>query len=252
MIDGDEMGIEVVLVISLVLFTSAFIKGVTGFGTSLIAIPILTFFLLEPSEARALIVTINILLNIYILVSARQLRYEHARPYMVLIVSVFIAALISGFLLNRLTSEIFFILMGILLVFTAINRFFNIKFNIKHPKRYYVPLGLMGGTLNTLLGAGSVPVLIFLGNTNVKKADFRVTVSLFLLILNIGSLISFLISNEYNTTIFLWSLLFTPVMVLGTYFGIRSQHKFNERTFQMIVAVLLFIIGLNSIFGFLG
>ncbi|MFH5882422.1 sulfite exporter TauE/SafE family protein [Liberiplasma polymorphum] len=242
------MTFEVFLLISLVLFTSAYIKGVTGFGTSLIAIPVLIAFFLVPAEARALIVSINLLLNIYILVSAKRLRFEDYKPYLLLIISVFVAALISGFLLPRVTFEIFNVLMGILLIFTAINRFFDIKFNIKHPKRYYIPLGLIGGTLNTLLGAGSVPVLIFLGNIGVKKTEFRVTVSLFLLILNAGSLISFVISSTYTSQTALWALIFTPVMVLGTFFGIRSQHVFNEKVFSRVVAVLLFIIGVNSIF----
>lgn len=246
------MSLEVFLLICVVLLVSAFIKGVTGFGTSLIAIPVLTFFFLPPTDARALIVSINLILNIYILVSAGRLRYADAKPYMLLIGSVFVAAILSGFLLPRFTADAFFVLMGILLVLTALNRLFDMTFTIRHPKRYFVPLGLVGGTLNTLLGAGSVPVLIFLGNTNIKKSEFRVTVSLFLLILNAGSLISFVISNTYSTTIGLWSLVFTPVMVLGTFIGIRFQHRFNEQVFKKVVAVMLLVIGLNSIFGFLG
>ncbi len=245
------MTIEVFILVAAVLLISAFIKGVTGFGTSLIAIPILIFFVMEPGEARALIVSINLFLNMYILLSARKLTYAHAKPYLLLIISVFIAALISGFLLGRMTAELFQILMGILLLFTAINRFFEVRFHIKNPKRYFVPLGLVGGTLNTLIGAGSVPVLIFLGNTDLKKSEFRVTVSLFLLILNGGSLISFLISGSYSAQIATWALIFFPIMIIGTYLGIKSQHQFNERTFSKVIAVMLFIIGINSIFGIL-
>lgn len=246
---SDIMEIEIIIFVGILLFSSAYIKGITGFGTSLIAIPLLVAFVLEPAEARALIVSINIILNLYILFSSRQLTFSDYKPYTMLIISVFVAAIASVVLLGSLTSEAFGIMLGILLLITAINRFFNIKFNIKNPKRYFIPLGLVGGTLNTLLGAGSVPVLIFLGNTNIKKSDFRLTVSLFLLILNTGSLISFVISNTFNTTIALWALLFTPIMFLGTFFGIKSQHIFNEKVFSKLVAILLFVIGINSIFG---
>ncbi len=238
----------VYLSITLVLLLSAIIKGVSGFGTSLIAIPaLIALGVMGPAEARALIVSINLVLNAIILASARQLTYAHAKPYMLLIASVFVAALLAGFLLPRVTATIFHVLMGGLLILTALNRFFDIRFTIVHPKRYYVPLGLVGGTLNTLIGAGSVPVLIFLANSETKKAEFRVTVSLFLLILNAGSLISFLLAGTYASDIALLGIAFAPVMIIGTFLGIRFQHRVNERVFKKLVAVLLFFIGVNGI-----
>ena len=41
--------------------------------------------------------------------------------------------------------------------------------------------------------------------------------------------------------------MFAPVMILGTFLGIRFQHRVNERLFQKLVAVLLFFIGINGI-----
>ncbi len=242
------MDIIVYTIITIVLLVSAMIKGVSGFGTSLIAIPsLIALGVMGPADARALIVSINLVLNMIILISARKLTFEHARPYMLLIVSVFVAALLAGFLLPRVTADIFHVLMGVLLILTAINRFFDVRFTIEHPKRYFVPLGFVGGTLNTLIGAGSVPVLIFLANSKTKKTDFRVTVSLFLLILNAGSLISFLLAGTYSSDIALLGVVFAPVMIFGTFIGIRFQHHVNEQLFKKIVAVLLFVIGINGI-----
>ena len=243
------MTIEIYLLAAFILMLAAFTKGVTGFGSSLIAIPLLTAFVFLPEDARAIVVTVNLILNIFILASAKKLSFSALKPFWVLIVTVFIASILSGFLLPRFDAQLFNIVLGILLIFTAINNLFKIKFRIEHPKRYFIPVGILGGTLNTLIGAGSVPVLIFLANTNLKKADFRISILFFLLILNSGSLISFVINANYGWNIAYQALIFMPVVLVGSFLGIRWQNRFNEVTFQRIIAILLLVMGFNGIFG---
>ena len=243
------MPIELYIFSAIILFLAAYTKGVTGFGSSLIAIPLLAAFVLVPEDARALVVTINLILNIFILASAKKLSFKALKPFSILIITVFIASILSGFLLPSFDARLFNIVMGILLIVTALNNLLNIKFRIEHPSRYFIPIGILGGTLNTLIGAGSVPVLIFLANTNLKKADFRIAILFFLLILNSGSLISFVINANYSYAIAYQALLFMPVVLLGSFLGIRSQNKFNENTFKRIIAVLLLVMGINAIFN---
>ncbi len=243
------MTFELYLLAAFILFFAAYTKGVTGFGSSLIAIPLLAAFVLVPEDARALVVTVNLILNIFILASAKKLSFKALKPFWVLIVTVFVSSILSGFLLPRFDSTLFNIVLGVLLILTALNNLFNVRFRIEHPKRYFIPIGILGGTLNTLIGAGSVPVLIFLANTNLKKADFRISILLFLLILNSGSLISFVINANYSWNIAYQALLFMPVVLIGSFLGIRSQNVFNEVTFQRIIAVLLLVMGINGIFN---
>ena len=244
------MPIELIILSAAVLFLAAFTKGVTGFGSSLIAIPILAAFVLVPEDARALVVTVNLILNIYILMSAKKLSFSALKPFSWLIISVLVASLLSGFLLPSFDHQAFNIVLGLLLVLTALNNLLNIQFKIEHPKRYFIPIGLLGGALNTLIGAGSVPVLIFLANTKLKKDDFRIAILFFLMILNSGSLISFVITGEYSFNILFMALISMPVVILGSFLGIKSQHKVNEVTFKRVIAVILLVMGLNGLFGF--
>ena len=243
------MPIELIILSAVVLFLAAFTKGVTGFGSSLIAIPILAAFVLVPEEARALVVTVNLILNIYILMSAKKLSLSALKPFSWLIISVLVASLLSGFLLPRFDHQAFNIVLGLLLVLTALNNLLNVQFKIEHPKRYFIPIGLLGGALNTLIGAGSVPVLIFLANTKLKKDDFRIAILFFLMILNSGSLISFVMTSQYSFNILFMALISMPVVILGSFLGIKSQHKVNEVTFKRVIAVILLIMGFNGLFG---
>ncbi len=240
-----------VLLITIIMAIAAFVKGIIGFGSSLIAIPLISAFVLAPGDTRAIVVTINLMLNLYLIIRADTLNLDGIKTFLPLIISVFIASLISGFFLTRFDSDAFNIVLGILLILTALNKLFKLSFIIPHPKRYFIPVGLLGGALNTLVGAGSVPVLIFLGNTDLKKDDFRTTIILFLLVLNIGSLGSFMINGAYDYTLLLIALGIMPVLLIASNLGIASKNKINDQIFQTIISLFLLFIGLNTIFGWL-
>lgn len=240
-----------VLLITIIMAIAAFVKGIIGFGSSLIAIPLISAFVLAPEDTRAIVVTINLMLNLYLLIRADTLNLAGIKTFLPLIASVFVASLVSGFFLTNFNNDVFNIVLGLLLILTALNKLFNLSFVIPHPKRYFIPVGLLGGALNTLVGAGSVPVLIFLGNTDLKKDDFRTTIILFLLVLNIGSLGSFMINGAYDYTLLLIALGIMPVLLIASNLGIASKNKINDALFQTIISLFLLFIGLNSIFGWL-
>lgn len=245
-----EIFLEILYILS-IMALAAYVKGIIGFGSSLIAIPLLSAFVLAPGDTRAIVVTINLMLNVYLLIKADTLNLEGVKTFIPLIVSVFVASLVSGFFLTNFNRDAFNIVLGILLILTATNKLLNLSFHIPHPKRYFIPVGLLGGALNTLVGAGSVPVLIFLGNTDLKKDDFRTTIILFLLVLNIGSLGSFMINQFYDYRLLWIALGIMPVLLIVSNLGIRSKNTINDALFQKLVAVFLLFIGLNIIFAWL-
>jgi uncharacterized membrane protein YfcA len=234
--------------ILLILSVAAFVKGIVGFGSSLIAIPLIAAYFLSPTETRVLVVTINLMLNIYLFIKADTFNLEGFKTFLPLIVSVLVASILSGFILERFDSNAFNLTLGILLIIAALNQLLGLKVTIKHPKRYFIPVGLLGGALNTLIGAGSIPILIFLGFSNLKKEDFRTTIILFLMILNSSSILSFTVSGFYPISMLLVALSMIPFLLLASYLGILSKNRINETFFQKFVALFILAIGLNTIF----
>lgn len=235
--------------ILLILMLAAFVKGIVGFGSSLIAIPLIAAYFLTPEDTRVLVVTINLMLNIYLFIKADTFNLEGIKTFLPLILSVLLASILSGFILESFDSETFNITLGILLILASLNQLFNLNITLKHPKRYFIPIGLLGGALNTLIGAGSIPVLIFLGFTNLKKDDFRTTIILFLMVLNSGSVLSFTINGFYPLSILWMALIMIPFLLIASYLGIQSKNKIHESYFQKAVAIFILIIGLNTIFN---
>ncbi len=243
------MTIPVFLGIAAIMMIAAFVKGVSGFGSSLIAIPLIAAFFLLPQETRVLVVTINLCLNVFMLVQARSFNKEAFKTFLPLIVSVILASLISGVFLDRFEERMFTVVLSVLLIFTALNKLFKLSWVIRHASRYFVPVGLLGGALNTLLGAGSVPVLIYLGNSDLKKDDFRVTIVLFLFILNSSSLLSFVLNEQYPLPLVWLSLSLLPMVLVGNALGMKMQGRINDRSFDVLISVFLLVMGFNGLFG---
>lgn len=245
------MTLEVTLIIGIIILLSSIIKGITGFGTALFAMPLITLFFLSPLEARPLIVTINLSLNIFILIKEKKLNKEAIAPIKTLFLSGFIAAILGGFFLSSMSDYLFNALLGSLLIFTAINKLFNLNFIIKGYERFYVFIGSIGGLLNTLIGAGGVPVLIYLSNTDLKKDHFRLSILLYFFAMNVGSLLAFLMNNTYSQSIFFTSLSIIPFALFGGFIGLKVIPYINNVLFSRIVSVLLLLMGLNSLLSIL-
>ncbi len=231
------------LSLAAILFIAACVKGISGFGSSLIAIPLIGFFLLSVEDTRALVVTINFLLNVLMLRQLRSLKRETLKTFLPLIGGVLVASIISAFFLRAFLGAWFNAVLSLLLMVTALNKLFTTPWIIRSPRRYFFPVGLLGGALNTLIGAGSVPVLIFLGNTTLKKNDFKAAMVFFLLVLNTASLLSFVAADVYPVITLGWVVALVPVVFIGNTLGMRLSNRIPEKQFSLGLAVGLLTMG---------
>ena len=234
--------------IGIIFLASSVIKGITGFGTALFALPLITAFFLTPELARPLVVGVNLCLNIFILYKEKSISKQNYFNYQPLIISGFIASILSVFLLPRINIQSFTIILGVLMVLTALNKLFEGHHTINNHQRYYILVGILGGILNTLIGAGGVIVLIFLSNTRVIKKEFRLTLLIYFFIINTGSMIAFLFNQSLHLETIGSIFLVLPFAILGSLLGILMNRNINERIFTKIVSLLLIIMGLNNIF----
>ncbi|MFW6299067.1 MAG: sulfite exporter TauE/SafE family protein [Bacillota bacterium] len=245
------MTFELVFYGGLILLFSSFMKGITGFGTALFAMPLLTAFFFEPEVSRPIIVSINLLLNFFILFKEKNFTLENFRALAPLVVSGFLFAVLSGFVLSYVDFRLFSILLGSLLILTALNKLLNLNFTIRRYRPFFLPIGSLGGILNTLVGAGGVPVLIFLSNTPLKKDAFRTSLLLFFFAINSGAIISFVVFEQYPAATLSYIALFLPFVIVGSLLGMKAVSRINNTLFQRLVAVLLLIMGLDSLFNIL-
>lgn len=243
--------IELILLGGLVMLLSAFIKGISGFGTAIFAVPLLIAFFFLPQEARVIVVSLNLVLNIFILTKENAITKENFLEIKTLIIPGFIFAILTGFFLGSIDDTLFRIVLGNLLLLTGINKLFNFPYKVHNIKRYFPTIGALSGILNTLIGLGGIPVLIYLSNTAIEKKEFRNTLMIFFLFINIGSVLTFIINDAYTLQLVMYSAAYIPFIIGGSLIGMALVKHINNVNFNRIIAVLLLIMGISNLFNIL-
>ena len=160
-------------------------------------------------------------------------------------------AFLGGYI--QLPSEIYRVLVGIILIFAGFQFLFNIfKFFKKKSDEPVKPLvvsepALVAGFLSGLTGTGGgiflSPLIVFLGWTNVKGASG--TAAAFILFNSISGLLGNITSvSLIPNTIFLYSFAVIGGVLIGTQLGIKIL---NEHHMKNVLGVVLIVAGFKFI-----
>ena len=161
------------------------------------------------------------------------------------------AAFIGGYL--NLTSDIYRVLVGVILVFAGFQFLFDIfKYVQKktdRPVNFWLGLfaGVIIGFLSGLTGTGGgiflSPLIVFLGWTTVKGSSG--TAAVFILFNSISGLLGNITSiSLIPNTIFLYSFCAFGGVLIGTQLGIKI---FNEHYMKNALGIVLIVAGFKFI-----
>jgi uncharacterized membrane protein YfcA len=161
------------------------------------------------------------------------------------------AAFIGGYL--NLTSDIYRVLVGVILVFAGFQFLFDIFKYVKkktdRPVNFWLGLfaGVIIGFLSGLTGTGGgiflSPLIVFLGWTTVKGSSG--TAAVFILFNSISGLLGNITSiSLIPNTIFLYSFSAFGGVLIGTQLGIKIL---NEHYMKNALGIVLIVAGFKFI-----
>jgi len=230
----------------LVIMLSGFIQGTTSFGFSLIALPLLGI-MLSLKLVVPLLVIFSLFMNSIILFKLRD--YIDLKRILVLIFSSIITTPIGAYLLISIDENILKLIVGIIVVLSAIIFKLGFNINVKNEKLAFIPVGFMSGLLNGAVSLSGPPVIIFLTNQKTEKQVFRATLTSFFWILNIATIFVFFYNGLINVKVLNLSAKLMPGLLIGLFFGMKLGDSIQQKTFQDATIFLLFCMGSLSIFG---
>jgi len=241
------MTTEMILILILVFAVSALLKGWAGFGTNLLALPLLLLLGYVKTEAVPIVMSVNVVLNIVILFENKKFRFSAFRDIWIMVLAGGIFTFIGNFYLQESSEEFIRILVGVVLILFVLNKIFHQTFVIKHKERYFILVGMLSGALNGLAGLGGLPALILLSNSGMKRDRFKATLVLYFLMMNIFVVISSYV-NGYFTSFVLINIGYAlPAAVALTLVGVYLSRRVSEKWFQRSMLVVLFALGVNLI-----
>jgi uncharacterized membrane protein YfcA len=224
----------------LVIAVAYTVKGVSGMGGPLLAVP---FIASLTSVEHAVVV-----LSLANMVSNGWLLWEHRAGakgtgfVMIPFLAVGTLAVIAGtWLLTEIDDRILSVVIA-LVIAAYIWRYFAdpaVGLEKETARRIAAPMGLLGGGLLGATGTAGPLIMTYLHSLRMKRSSFIHMMSLTFNVFGLIQLVTLVVLGAFTperTTQALWAIL--PVAAV-TAVGIRIGRLINQKTFQRIVLALL-------------
>jgi len=224
-----------------VIFIGYFMFGVSGFGSSLITVPLLSH-VAAPAALLPMLVLLDIcaatVLGARFRAGVAGIEIRRLLPFTVAGAALGVSLLVS------LPRDALMIAIGVFTLSYAAYQLYD-PVDLKPIHRYWAaPAGFFGGVMTTLFGAGAPPYVMYLTRRLVDKAGLRSTIAA-MAVLAIGArLLAFAVAGlMFNSEVWLVFLMLLPSGALGLYFGHRLHLRISRAQMLRAIFVMLLISG---------
>jgi uncharacterized protein len=233
---------------SLVILAAMFLRTVTGFGSALIAIPLLAL-LYSAKFAIPFIMLYECLIDLMILgKDSLRIRRELKDAWPLLIFGL-IGVPLGAEILVLSDEWLLKVLMGIALVFFSFLLLFNWSFKLKRDKTVSAAFGLLGGFLCGSIGMPGPPMALLLGGQGFEKAAFRRLMVIFLTVIDFSTFFYFILIGLIDFAMLLQSLKLLPALIIGFLAGRSVFGRIDEANFRRLTLTITLISGILLLFS---
>jgi uncharacterized membrane protein YfcA len=226
-----------------ILAAAYFIRGITGFGSGLIAVPLLALFL----PLKFVVPTILLLdFSASSVIGGLHFKRVHWNEIGALIPFGIVGVVVGTRLLVNLPTEPMLIaLAGFVFVF-AIRSVFNIRGDKPASRWWAAPAALTGGTVGALFGTGGPPYVIYLNHRIRDKGELRATLSALFFSEGLTRIASFLVAGLLLTAkVWLAYLAALPLVLGALHLGGRAHVRLSAAQMTRLVGLLLLVSSLS-------
>ncbi|MFK5913026.1 MAG: sulfite exporter TauE/SafE family protein [Woeseiaceae bacterium] len=223
-----------------IMVTAYTFRGVTGFGSGLIAIPLLAFFL-----PLTFVVPFIGLLDM----SASILQITHTRQHIAWrvifrAIPFAIFGVVTGlFIIQSLNTLILVKSLGVFIILFAI--YSLVSPSLKKNDSFIWPIfaGFFGSLIGTLFGTGGPFYIFYFQLQQLEKSAFRATCAAVFFIDGLIRAVGFTYSGFYTPTVLISIAYALPIMFFSMYIGNHIHTNISQRVFQKAIGVFLIFSG---------
>ena len=225
----------------LILFIAYMVRGIAGFGSGLIAVPLLAFYF--PLQV---VVPVVVFLD-YVGSASQGLRNRQIvawRELVFLIPFALIGITIGLTFLTTLEPGVLSKALGGFVIVIAVYQLLPLP-DLRGPRIFAVPCGLFGGCIGALFGTGGPFYVIFLTLRGLEKSVFRATFATNFLIDGAIRLVAYASFGLLQTDVLIAMAGALPIVILALWLGGRVHADLSRQTYARIISVLLLGTGLT-------
>lgn len=228
-------------IIGIIVFFSALVQGISGFGMALVSMSVLPFIL--PLRIVTPLVLLNgFLVTLVLFVSKRE--HCNMRDLIPLLISAAVGIPFGIYLLAYANEAILRKILAAIIIIFCIYSFIKINAPKKFSTHWSYFFGFLAGSLGAAFNINGPPVIIHAALQQWDKNRMMANLQAFFLISAILIAIGHHAKGLYTRDVLFMWIAFTPLNVAGTYIGNRINARINAEMFKKIVLTLLIISGL--------
>ena len=232
---------------AIILALAYLVRGVAGFASGLIAVPLLAL-ILPLSVVVPLIVLLDYLASLSQGIKNRKdirwLEIVSLIPFSLL------GVLVAFFFLSRSNTLYLTKALGVFVILFAFFTLSGYSPKAKSARTWGVIAGVSGGMIGTLFGTGGPFYATYFKARGLGKASFRATFATIFLVDGAGRLLGYASSGFFTLNFFTLFLAALPIAAIFLYIGGHLHTKLTESDFERAISLLLIISGTVLLFKF--
>ncbi len=218
-----------------VIFFAYIIRGMAGFGSALIAVPLLAFV-----YPLTIVVPLVVLLD-YVSSAIHGIQYREAiqwKDILPLLPFALSGIGVSLYVMEFIDARSLTVALGVFVILFALYQLLPVNF-CKASRSTAMPAGFFGGFFGTLFGTGGPCYVIYLNLRKLDKAAFRASFASIFLIDGAMRLIGYTLKGLYNFEMLIMLLFAGPIAGIGLYLGGSIHTALGREIFVKLISVLL-------------
>ncbi len=239
---SDLLQPHILILAPLIVFAAYVVFGISGFGSTLIAVPLLAH--LFPLK---FVVPFFVLLDcVGAFNMGLRLRADVMRRELFLLLPFMALGVLGGvWLLVRVSPELLLGGLGLFVVF------FGASYVIKRGKGFPLPhwsgapIGAFGGATSAVFGIGGPIYVFFLAGRGAAPTQIRATMPMIFMFTTLVRIALFFTAGLYSPASLVAAVALLPVMALGIWTGHHLHINLQQQTVIRIMGGLLVASGLS-------
>ncbi len=227
----------------MVVLAAYFIKGITGFGNTLVMAPLFSF-VVSNRFTTPVDLLISIPTNAWLVWKNRaSINFRTVLPLSIML----LAGVIPGIMLLKTGNDLVLkLVLGIVIVALGIEMLYRKPpaqtGGDKSNKALLAVVGLVSGVLAGMYGISAF-LVAYISRTSADRSQFRANLCSLFLVDNIFRLIWYSAAGIMTAEIIRFTIFMAPAVVLGMYLGTKVDTGLKEDTVRRATIYLLVISG---------
>lgn len=237
--------LEVWIFAPLIVITAYVIFGMSGFGSTLIAVPLLAH--LYPLKfVIPMMVVLDCIGSIHL---GLKLRADVNKPELKPMLPFMLAGMLVGaFLLLQLPAELLLGGLGVFVLAYGALYVAGKQSSLRVGRWAAAPVGLFAGTTSSMFGVGGPIYVMYLTARGSTLEQVRATMPVIFVFTTIARIMIFIVAGLFTMTVLYTALALLPVMALGMWLGNRLRLNLSREQLVRVIGTLLLLSGASLLF----